>query len=196
MQRILDCATPSTTGRARLFDTIPRAAVATPPYANAATPTAAPFAASPTDFSISPASCYSDKLRSIPSASSRPQPNANSFCSTGADIPSAPTCLRKPHRAQALSRMPRSGTGASRRRAASWTGRARCDAAPRSDWLHSPIPAGLPPRPRFRLQAGRKSKAPPIPFVLPLKDRLGSILLKVAVAALAARLFSCRSERG
>ena len=146
MPRTLDCATPSTTGRARPFNTTPRAAVATPPYANAATPTAAPFAGSPTDSSMSPASCYSDKLRSIPSTTSRPQPKPIPSVRLEPTFPPSRPCLRKLHRAQALSRMPRSGTGASRRRAASWTGRARCDAAGRSGGFIIPTPVRLPAR--------------------------------------------------
>ena len=49
-------------------------------------------------------------------------------------------------RAQALSRMPRSGTGASRRRAASWDSASTVRCCRQVGWLILPMAAGLPPR--------------------------------------------------
>jgi hypothetical protein len=69
------------------------------------------------------------------------------------DLPSAE------RRAPARSGSPRSGTGAPRRRAASWTAQARCYARWPGKAHFTPGPGGASRSPAERLTAGRKSNA-------------------------------------
>jgi len=107
------------------FCTIPRAAAATTPCEDGVTPMAARCVASPTACSGWPASCCSGRCCSTLTTVQERR------CRPGHPLvrqkrPSLrPDRLAAERRAQAVSRRPRSGTGAMRRRAASWTARAR-----------------------------------------------------------------------
>ena len=105
-----DCVTPSIIGPVSPFSTIPSAAVATPLCVSAATRTAG-HSRRRRHSSTSHAFCCSDKLCLIPLTVSRPQLKPNPLVRLSPTSPPSRPAENSLRRAQALSRMPRRGTG-------------------------------------------------------------------------------------